>query len=816
MPAKHKEEEHLHHEIVDARARPPRVAVLMSASDPEWRSTTVRVVEFLCSIWGGKHSIIIPTDGTTIDPTFWRILEKFSPDYVYYYSKTGRDVKKSHPEEFNATLEREVARLENDSETRERLRDDISTALERTWADRFGLTVELRNELANRITPFHFDTHFNQIVSGEIPHQLTAITSVLGYTDRPSGFTTFRVPDSVERPWWTAQIGAFPEETLERLRELGMREQCIVVAETELYQFAKWAVRREVDQGPRLFRDEEACFRPPDETAPSPFDMSMSGVGYYGSPMVFRFQSDRFAFVMGDSLADFCLAYCLRQIGYPAVWLPASWTIQLASESKTPLNSCIHSVAHAPGYELFRSGTVKACSMSGDENSIVDALEVLKRHSGVGLNGEIVQYATAPALIEATTEHPIPYCIDSPNHAEIYPFIGDSSAGPIRTPTPNGFKQLKASIHRWVVDIDAGGRAVPAVPHIVEDLIQFGNSAGALDKRVSSSGLSYACPPSGLIIGDEISGNLQRPYITLFDTYKAVRHIASVGGFECQLSDKGVYQRDSIAKLGGLAEAAKLFSSGKSRAVFMKFLDHSTRPKGTHDEGCVLHGDLRTYLNCDAAIKAMGGDEASAVDLLDTLVAANVLYRGFVLGCQVCKHAGWYSLTDLTDQFRCGRCGREEPMRHDHWRHPTSPQIFYKLDEIVYQFLRHDGDVVTLALDHMSRNSIKPFSHSPELRITAKDGSLDGEIDLCAVWEGMLTIGEAKKQGQLASSEAELRKLAGKFVSLSNALYARRVVFATMSPEWKATSVDAISRAFDSQLATPIFLTAKDLLSRVV
>ena len=33
---------------------------------------------------------------------------------------------------------------------------------------------------------------------------------------------------------------------------------------------------------------------------------------------------------------------------------------------------------------------------------------------------------------------------------------------------------------------------------------------------------------------------------------------------------------------------------------------------------------------------------------------------------------------------------------------------------------------------------------------------------------------------------------------------------------WKATTVDAISRAFDAQLATPIFLTAKDLLGRVV
>jgi hypothetical protein len=109
MAAKHNEEEQLHYEIVDARARPPRVAVLMSVSDHEWRSTALRVIEFLCSLWGGKHSIIVPTDGAIIEPTFWRILEKFSPDYIYYYSKTGRDLKISHPEEFNAALEWVVA-----------------------------------------------------------------------------------------------------------------------------------------------------------------------------------------------------------------------------------------------------------------------------------------------------------------------------------------------------------------------------------------------------------------------------------------------------------------------------------------------------------------------------------------------------------------------------------------------------------------------------------------------------------------------------------------------------------------------------------
>jgi hypothetical protein len=118
MVPKRNEEEHLHHEIVDARARPPRVAVLMNVSDPEWRSPALRVIEFFCSIWGGKHSLIIPTDGKTIDPIFWRILEKFSPDYIYYYSKTGIDLKLSQPDKFNAALEREFAAFDN-AETQE-------------------------------------------------------------------------------------------------------------------------------------------------------------------------------------------------------------------------------------------------------------------------------------------------------------------------------------------------------------------------------------------------------------------------------------------------------------------------------------------------------------------------------------------------------------------------------------------------------------------------------------------------------------------------------------------------------------------------
>src|ERR1039457_2861176 len=90
------------YETIDTRARPARVAVLTDTSDPDWRQTIVRIIEFLSSVWGGKHSLIIPSDGSTIEPLFWTVLEKFSPDYVYFYRKTGRDVQISRPEEYAA------------------------------------------------------------------------------------------------------------------------------------------------------------------------------------------------------------------------------------------------------------------------------------------------------------------------------------------------------------------------------------------------------------------------------------------------------------------------------------------------------------------------------------------------------------------------------------------------------------------------------------------------------------------------------------------------------------------------------------------
>ena len=589
----------------------------------------------------------------------------------------------------------------------------------------------------------------------------------------------------------------------EQLRSVGLNEEKTLVSEETFGGFSDW-VAGKFNPARRAAMKAFSCgpeFAPPDLTRPTPFELSMSCTALYGD---FSAVANRFALVLGDSLADFCLSYCLPRIGHPAVWLPMVWIKDLQTMKSTPRQSCVFSAVNAVPSEVRFGSGLTVCSASTDAKAVAEVLEILKRFVGLGLNNGNVNPINPTLVVAMANDAPIPYCIDSPNHPEIHPFLGDISVGPIRSPRPTGFSKVNALKHKWVAEVRIGSRPVPTVPLIAQHHVLLNQSAGAHNIRVSQQAFAYACPGSGLLAGENLSSNLQHPEIRLFDTFTAVSIMAKAKGYACELSDKGIYQRDSFKKLGGISGAAKLFRDHSSRAVFNKFLDHDKRSKDTFEEGCVLHE--RTYLDLGATKKLMGGDEESAVALLDKLTAAKVTFRGFVFKCEVCNHAEWYSLGVLTDQFQCTRCGREQTIRHHHWRHPAAPQIFYKLDEIVYQFLKNDGDVVALSLDHMAQTSKHPFDYSPEVKF-AKD-LFKGEIDICAVWDGVLTIGEAKKNGKL---DSDTQKIVPKYVRLAAMLNARRVLFCTTSPEWNSSTIEAVERAFHGELAKPRFLVKTEL-----
>ncbi|MBZ5701882.1 MAG: hypothetical protein LAN84_08540 [Acidobacteriia bacterium] len=533
----------LHYETLESRARPARVAVLIDSSDIDWHHTALRIIEFLSSIWGGKHSIIVPTDGSTIDSVFWAILERFSPDYVYFYKKTGADIKASHTEEYAARLQQQIGRYESGFPTLEVERERIDSELQEAWADSFHLGTDLCSQIADRLVPFHFQKHFEPASSNSyVPHPLTSILDVLPCVDHPQSFVSFEVPPEIDAVWWTAHTGVYPKALSEQLRSLSLNEETIRVSAEELGGFASWIVGGPL--APASLKINEILggkpgFTPPDQARPTPFDISMSCIGLYGSPLSPRDFANRFALVLGDSISDFCLSYCLPRIGHRAAWLPSPWIDALQSKRDTPLRSCVFSVLYAAPHSVRRGTGVKVCSLSMGTERILEIFEVLKIHTAYGLNGERLNAVAPIDVVTEPTAALIPYCIDSPNHPEIYPFLGDRSVGAIRSPRPNGFSKLSATKHRWVAEVIARSRAVPTIPHIAENLVVPPQPSGTHDIRVSQQALAYACPGSLLIIGDDINANLQNPEIRLFDTFTAVSFIAAANGYACQLSDKG-------------------------------------------------------------------------------------------------------------------------------------------------------------------------------------------------------------------------------------------------------------------------------------
>ncbi len=645
------------------------------------------------------------------------------------------------------------------------------------------LGSELIADILKRIVPFHLESHIGYIRSGYIPDELTRIADVIAEITHPNTVTAIGVrPDFVQDVWCASCTGRYSASQAQALTSQSIAPDPVSLTMGEALS---------IESGKRRLVENRS----------TPFTMSMIGTAVYGSMLENRAASHRFAIVVGDELSDFCLAYCLRRIGHPAAWLPQAWIEGLTSHESQKFHRVIASLFFdGPGTML--PGEVRICSASSDTHLLEQRITPLR--TALTLTGPVDD---AEGIVRSIKEPATVYCEGSPNHLEVLTFSDGNSAGPITSPFPNGLKNVYADTHRWVSEVKMLSTPIPALPGIAETLLGLPDGATAKSVRPSRGMLAYACPGDGFVVGSDLAANLPKPTITLFDLLSAVKLIAASKGFACQLSDKGIYHRDSTEKYKQNSLLAQALRSADKKSILEKFLDHTPSGKGVFNKGVVAGG--RRYLDLTATTELMGGDHESAVAFLDELVALRVAYRGFVLGCSSCKNVDWYGLAEMSDEFRCRRCSRAQILSLKNWRNPSSPQVFYKLDEIVYLFLKNDGAVVALAIDHMRRKSRQPFVHVPELEFVKHHHQL--ESDLCAVWDGALVIGEAKKGPDLAETTGASEKIVGKYARLAELLHARRVVFATAAESWKPGMVESVKKIFNGRLAQPVLLTRSDL-----
>jgi hypothetical protein len=359
-------------------------------------------------------------------------------------------------------------------------------------------------------------------------------------------------------------------------------------------------------------------------------------------------------------------------------------------------------------------------------------------------------------------------------------FAGDETAAFFETPKPEKFHEIVPTEHRWMAEVSVNGHALPRHP-LLGDFVVRSPAITTHEARIGRCGIAYFCP-NVAVFSNDIDQVLVKPTIFLPDAFAIAKHVSRELSLSCRISDKGNFLAETVRKLGGLDGLAFFLRSDDKRAVFDKFLEESGQTAGVNDQGVYLSSDRRRYLNFEAIQKIFGGAELATRDFIDDLIRRRVFYRGFIFKCSFCRNADWFSIDELTHHFTCKRCGRSQMYLAGHSRSSREPSWFYKLDEIVYQRYRNNMAVPALALDYLKGRNKSSFLYAPELEFAdSVSNKVAFELDIFCVDNGILSIGEAKKEDVLGESAAKDSEMATKYLKIAEQFCAGQVVFATIA-----------------------------------
>jgi hypothetical protein len=195
-------------------------------------------------------------------------------------------------------------------------------------------------------------------------------------------------------------------------------------------------------------------------------------------------------------------------------------------------------------------------------------------------------------------------------------------------------------------------------------------------------------------------------------------------------------------------------------------------------------------------------------------MSAEIMYRGYILKCRFCRNADWFDPAEVARTIRCKRCGRVQVISaENYWYGVNEPGWFYKLDEIVYQFLIHNGYITALSLDYLRRRQEDSFLYTSDLELV-RQGSQAPEIeaDILCIQDGVITLGEAKKENRLGRNNSDEITTIRKYYQLAKQVGARALVFATFDESWSPQTQTNVSRIISDATIKVTLLARQELL----
>lgn len=742
---------------ITAAVRPPRCAILINEDSKHWKAAASGAISCASGVWGGKHFLMIPTNGSRIKPKFWELLEAYSPDHIAEYVLSFADLQVSQPEVYETTRQR----YREDWESK-KYGDGFEKHFEdraaRSKVDEMTISDELQKELIARLSPFHFN---EKAVNEHLWHRsgfgypFTQVSKVISETTRHIGQLVW--PKKIDDPTLALLTHAQTGIADEKYRKAFEEEHFLGEELPDEYQNR--------DYLSHIFGGSSAIgsgftvsWSPSEEYMPkTPFGLSMLHLAQYYRADTHMAHKEPVTIVVGDSVDDFCLFYSLSRIHDGAILLPLSWlrscNSALASYHRrrqageevelqlTPTQSAAQQLLNI-AFELVDYG-------HHDKNINLASMSLSKRQISA-YKKQMVDccYFEADRFADCASYVPIEnlstQCVSSvfeennyKNHRRVV-FVDGETVSPFETPIPKNFHTIKLPHHYWLTSLTVDGYQPPPLSTLGLKIINMHGVEN--ESRVANDGIVYQCP-SPMYFGGDVDTNTVRPRIKTPDSMAIFSDYFDSIGVKIAYSDKGNYLDDALQRFGGLEAAAKFIKSASTRSILDKFLTKESLKGGSI---VYLQNDQRAYLSFEGIATSVG-DQEQAAELIDELVNKHVLERGYIFGCDRCRLSSWYSLDVLTTEFKCGRCSFRQQFTRRHWKQPFEAHWYYRLAETIYQFYLHNSDLTVQALYKLKTESKYAFHYVPEINLLGfpRTGKKK-ELDIACIVDGKIILGEAK------------------------------------------------------------------------
>lgn len=671
--------------------RPPRLAVLIG-SDCTW-GHCIYLIGTLTEIWGGATYAVVPTDGQTISPLFWRLLDRYDPDWLVAY---GDSVQVSEP-------------LWAELSNRLSLAEPIGANLGAIWPDNISWPLTeihecLPDDKANR--PVR-----NLKVEGDL------LAQALVYA-------------------WAGYLHEGVREGLERNAvEIKDVEIDLPSGTGDLLRLADdlWLPR---------YRQRGADI---------PLLLSLQHLGIYTTDATNRCA---ILAVCGDTLDDFAFFWTLRALRgalmSPNVfWIPRLYNKEGDDDAKRLWPYLSRAVIEQLR-DVFGDKRVLATSLSISLSSLDRLGALLDDAQVVRISSEETKSATAePDDLDQLLPYETRYweVNNSPReNVSVIQFLDGRGLAILPTPVPKKVSVKHGSDMRWMVDVEVEGLRVPARSSLTRLLVEPVLMA---DFRVSTHGIAYQAISAFSQPHMTVESMLVRPRMKLPADWQVFETLGRQAGLTLTVSDKGQFEREWIRMVGGLETLGRQLRHDKIVRTLLRFIDESPNKKGVFDEGVVI--EKRRYLDLRALRKLWNGEENAAETLSHKYLQNGLFQRGLLIKCPHCRKADWYRLAELSDRVVCHRCSREHVFAADAAVYFRLDEIAREAIRSGAQI-----PLLTLDyLRRRSRESFLYSTGCEVWRADQDEDRPWLEVDLLGVADGDLVVGEAKRGKKLQAPGKE-------------------------------------------------------------